>query len=63
MGRRSQKLIAAFVRSVQQPGQYWYEHGLVLPVKSSLFIPNLAVGLGRAASGLLIRSSSCPSIQ
>ena len=33
MGRHRKKLTAAFVRSVQQPGLYWDEHGLVLRVK------------------------------
>ena len=35
MGRHGKKLTAAFVRSVQQPGLYWDEHGLVLRVKPS----------------------------
>ena len=57
------KLISAFVRSVQQSEQYWHEHELVLRIKSNLLIQNLAVGLGRTASELLIRSSSCLSVQ
>ena len=33
--RHGKKLTAAFVRSVQEPGLYWDEHGLVLRVKPS----------------------------
>ena len=35
MGQHGTKLTAAFVRSVQKPGLYWYEHGLVFRVKPS----------------------------
>ena len=35
MAPHGKKLTAAFVRTVQQPGLYWDEHGLVLRVKPS----------------------------
>ena len=35
MTRYRRKLSAAFVRTVEQPGLYWDEHGLILRVKSS----------------------------
>ena len=35
MARHGKKLTAAFVRTVQEPGLYWDENGLVLRVKPS----------------------------
>ena len=35
MARHGKKLTAAFIRTVQEPGLYWDEHGLVLRVKPS----------------------------
>ena len=37
MARHGKKLTAAFVRTVQEPGLYWDEHGLVLRVKPSSY--------------------------